>query len=125
MNHSVRLIAATAAVISLTAALVGCTSGGSADVVGTWGDSEAQGQPSIQFAEDGTFGGTDGCNRLFGEYTVNGDVVEFGNMGSTMMFCEGVDTWLSEAATARVDGDLLVVSDASDSKIGTLERVAE
>ncbi|MFC0716086.1 hypothetical protein [Cellulomonas biazotea] len=40
----------------------------------------------------------------------------------TSMACEGVDTWLSGASTAEVEGDDLVVRDESGEEIGTLVR---
>jgi hypothetical protein len=43
-------------------------------------------------------------------------------MSSTLMACEDVDAWLSRLASARVDGDRLVVLDSSGAQIGTLER---
>jgi len=91
-------------------------------VVGTWGEPDVEGQPSLVLGEDGSLGGNDGCNTLFGDYTVEGDTVTFGVIGSTMMFCEGVDTWLTSASTAKLDGDTLVISDESGAEIGTLTR---
>ena len=90
-------------------------------VVGTWG-SAAPGQPQLQIAEDGSVTGTDGCNRLAGKWALENEVVIFQQMISTMMYCEGVDTWLSEAASARVHGKALHVYDRAGLEIGTLER---
>ena len=39
-----------------------------------------------------------------------------------MMACEGVDTWLSKAATGNVSGDTMTVLDDGGSTIGTLKR---
>jgi heat shock protein HslJ len=48
--------------------------------------------PTIEFATDGKIGGSGGCNSYFGSYTVNGDEVSFGAIGSTKMACsEGMD----------------------------------
>lgn len=90
-------------------------------VVGTWG-SAAPGQPQLRFAEDGSVSGTDGCNRLAGKWTLENKVVIFQQMISTMMYCEGVDTWLSGAASARVHGNALHVYDRAGLEIGTLVR---
>ena len=38
------------------------------------------------------------------------------------MFCEGVDTWLSNAATARIDNNTMTVMNADSQEIGMLER---
>lgn len=90
-------------------------------VVGTWG-SATPGQPQLQIAEDGSVTGTDGCNRLAGKWALENEVVIFQQMISTMMYCEGVDTWLSGAASARVHGKALHVYDRAGQEIGTLER---
>ncbi len=121
--------AAALAVLGLTA----CSGGSSADsdsvpqdpataILGVWGEPDSQGKPSLEFAEDGSFAGTDGCNRLFGTWTVDGERVDLGAMGSTMMYCEGVDDWLNRAVAVTVRGDALVVSDEGGAEIGTLDR---
>jgi heat shock protein HslJ len=38
--------------------------------------------------EDGGIGGSGGCNSYFGSYTLDGDEVTFGEMGSTLIACE-------------------------------------
>ena len=88
---------------------------------GTWGSSEP-GQPHLVFAEDGAVSGSDGCNRLMGQWTVEDGVITFSQMASTMMYCEGVNTWLSEAAFAAVGDDGLKVFDVSGLEIGRLQR---
>lgn len=99
----------------------GSADGGTVDPVGTWGSTAAQ-APNLTFTEDGNVTGTDGCNRLTGSWTADGDTVEFGEIASTLMACVDVDTWLSGAKTATVDGDTMVVRDEGGSEIGTLER---
>lgn len=104
-------------------ALAGCA--GSADevsVVGTWGSPEKSGEPSLEFTDSGRYSGTDGCNTVGGDYTVDGTTVDLGAMFSTMMFCEGVDTWLVRGATAELDGDTLTIFDEDGERIGTLDR---
>ena len=90
-------------------------------VVGTWG-SAAPGQPQLRFEEDGNVTGTDGCNRLAGNWTLENEVVTFQQMISTMMYCEGVNTWLSAAASAHMHGKALHVYDRAGLEIGTLVR---
>ena len=97
-------------------------SGDAVGVVGVWGDADAQNSPSLVFAEDGTVTGTDGCNRLMGSWTADGDTVEFAPLVSTRMACEGVDTWLSGGASGTWTDTKLVVLDGSGTEIGTLER---
>ena len=123
-----RRLCATAA---LGAALIlgGCaggpgsgeSSGDDASPVGTWGSEDA-GSPNLTLVDDGTVSGTDGCNRLSGSWTQDGPTVTFERMISTLMACEGVDTWLSQVSTATLDGDVLTVLDQSGAEIGTLER---
>ena len=122
MRHTLRISLATAAITVTALSLVGCSATSAAQVQGTWGTANTTGEPWLIFEEDGSFNGSDGCNGIFGTYSVSGDTVSLGDMGTTLMFCEGVDTWLSEAASARVDGDTLIVRDRAETEIGTLER---
>ncbi len=114
------------ATVALTFA--GCTSSAqSPTLAGTWGEPGASGKPALEFTpasgeSGGEYGGNDGCNTIGGEYTVTDGTVEFGMMRATMMFCEGVDTWLSQAHTATLEGDTLTVLDEQGAEIGTLER---
>lgn len=129
----------SALVIGILAMVVtGCASGPSADepttttpaaeaadaigIVGVWGDPDAERTPSIVFAEDGSLSGTDGCNRLVGSWTADGDTVEFGPLASTRMACEGVDTWLSGGVSGTWTHTSLVIRDGDGAQIGTLER---
>lgn len=118
-----RHIGAIAALSAFTVILTACSSEKAAppQPVGTWGSSE-QGQPQLVLADDGKISGTDGCNRLVGSWKADGAKVDFGQLGSTMMFCEGVDTWLSRAHTGTVAADTMTVSDETGAEIGTLAR---
>ncbi|NHB85589.1 META domain-containing protein [Tessaracoccus sp. HDW20] len=89
--------------------------------IGTW-SGEGDRPPALDLAEDGRLTGTDGCNRLMGGWSLEGDTVHFERIASTMMFCEGVDEWLKRLDTGRVDGDSLVIYDAAGTEIGTLTR---
>jgi len=79
--------------ILLSLALTACAGAG-ASLEGTaWKLVEFAGQPfvantqpTISF-EDGRVGGNSSCNTYGGEYTVNGDNIEFGMLMSTMMAC--------------------------------------
>ncbi|MEE1621530.1 META domain-containing protein [Zafaria sp. J156] len=85
-----------------------------------WGSDE-RGSPWLRFEADGRAYGSDGCNRLMGRWErADGDAVAVGPMASTMMYCEGVDTWLQAIATVRVLADALEVYDAGSSLIGSL-----
>ncbi|WP_025155392.1 META domain-containing protein [Leifsonia aquatica] len=123
--HSPRPFRTARAALTLTAvaaviALSGCSSSASA-FTGTWG-STGVGQPNLTIKNDGTFSGNDGCNNLSGKGSANGDTFTFGTFASTKMACEGVTTWLNDAATATISDGQLTVFDKGDTKIGTLPR---
>jgi len=122
MNHKLKSLLAAAALAAATLTLVGCASGDTSKAQGTWGTANVTGEPWLVLEADGSFNGSDGCNGVFGAYTVSGDTVTLDDMGSTLMFCEGVDTWLSNAATARIDNNTMTVMNADAQEIGTLER---
>ena len=92
------------------------------DVTGAWGDTATPDAPSLEFAGDGRVSGTDGCNRLFGEWSIQGSRVTLQNMASTKMYCHDVDDWLSGGVAADVDGDTLRIYDVSGAEIGVLRR---
>ena len=117
-----------AAICVLSLALAACGSpegtnaaGGAPDPVGTWG-SDGEGEPQLDLSADGSLSGTDGCNRLMGSWEADGADIDFAQTASTRMFCEGVDTWLSDLATATVTADVMTVFDDSGAQIGTLNR---
>lgn len=55
---------------------------------------------SLSFNEDGTFGGSVGCNSFGSDYKVDGDHIIFGSIVSTMMFCE--ETSAQESAVLSI-----------------------
>lgn len=121
------LAVATLTTLGLTACSGGSASNDSSpdpatDILGTWGDRDTRGKPSLEFTDDGRYAGSDGCNNLMGSWEVEGDTVDLGAMASTLMACEDVDTWLSQAATVVVNGDTLEVQDEDGQQIGTLDR---
>lgn len=137
MNLKSRITIATASVALATLGLAACSSANNDastvnsgesnqstrdEVVGIWGDAAASDKPSLEFTTDGTLSGSDGCNRITGSWTAEGEVVVFGPMASTKMACEGVETWLIDPASATVKGDVLTVSNSDGKEIGTLNR---
>ncbi len=111
----------TLGILAIALTLTGCATA-APDVTGTWGEPDVAGKPSLELTSSGEVSGTDGCNRLMGSYTVEGNTVTFGELASTMMFCEGVDTWLVGAATATVSGDEMTVFNSDGKNIGSLEK---
>lgn len=97
--------------------------GGSVDPTGTWGDTSDTTAPSLVLADGGGLTGTDGCNRLTGSWTVDeSDHVEFHDVASTRMACEGVDTWLAGLSQATIADDTMTVIGEDGYEIGALER---
>ena len=112
-------------VVSACAGTAPDASPASADsVVGTWGDT-GDSQPHLVLSSDGSVVGTDGCNGIATTFAVDGTSIEFESFMSTFKACEGVDTWLSAVHSAEVDGDDMIVSNASGDRIGTLKRTAD
>ena len=106
----------------LASTVLGCSSTSDASTFeGTWGSGEPP-QPELTLAEDGSIGGTDGCNRLIGSWKLVDQHVELSPLGTTMMFCEGVDTWLGSATRAEIEGDTLHLFDQDGTEIGTLSK---
>ncbi|MDJ0316592.1 MULTISPECIES: META domain-containing protein [Arthrobacter] len=116
---------------SLLLALTISSCGAATGPVGTWGDGyNTDKLPYLELAlgqeqddnKAGFLSGSDGCNRLTGQWLMVDGELTFPQMGSTMMACQGIDTWLSKAAGATLDGDVLTVKDATGVTLGTLER---
>ena len=118
------LLGAAAALLLLSACGDTAGNGGtdSPDITGSWGNTEAENAPFLEFTADGRVNGTDGCNRLFGSWNIQGTRVTLTDMASTKMYCHNVDEWLSAGAAADVDGDTLRILDSSGTEIGVLER---
>jgi len=96
--------AIAAAVVAF--ALAGCAPASptpfpAADATGTWG-VDTEGEPQLVLGPDGSLTGTDGCNRLTGQWAQTGSSVEFGEVASTRRYCADIDTWLADLASATV-----------------------
>lgn len=124
-------IAALAGGLLLALTISSC--GAATGPVGTWGngyntDKQPYFELSLAADKDASFDqagfvtGSDGCNRLSGQWFLVEGELTFQQLGGTMMACEGVDTWLSNAAAATIDGDVMTVIDAKGAPIGTLDR---
>ena len=46
--------------------------------------------PTLSFNEDQQVAGNASCNNFFGSYTLDGNKLSFGSLGSTQMFCDGL-----------------------------------
>jgi heat shock protein HslJ len=80
---------------------------------------------TVVFGDDGTIGGSAGCNNFRGGYTVDGNTIAIGPLATTRMMCptpEGVMEQeaefvaaLESAATYRIDGNQLELRTADDA----------
>ena len=115
----------SAAAIAVTLlGVAACNSSAEPDLspVGTW-SQEAEDSPFLEFAEDGTLSGNDGCNNLSGQWTSpEAGKIETDGVAGTMMFCEGVDDWLSAFHHATFTADSMTVYNLDNQEIGTLSR---
>ncbi|MEF2978659.1 META domain-containing protein [Subtercola sp. YIM 133946] len=94
--------------------------------IGYWTQSRTSTSPFLSLSADRTFTGSDGCNIIGGTWTPGSAAsqsVTFTDVTSTMMFCEGVDTWLSAAASASVQGSIMTVQNAGGQVIGSLNSM--
>lgn len=113
--------------IAATIGLAGCASeagdDSGIDAVGTWGDPSAEQAAYLSLDSDGNLTGSDGCNRLTGTWKLNpADQVQFEDVASTRMACEGVETPLDGLAVATISGTTMTVFGEGDAQIATLER---
>jgi heat shock protein HslJ len=121
-----------------TLALTGCgggtvspgAPGGEAEpqIEGKW-QAEDPEDAFLEFAEpdeegNGQVTGSDGCNGVQGEYTLEDDTATIERGFGTLKGCTDVDTWLHEASSVVVSGDEMTVLDADGEEIGTLSREA-
>ena len=104
----------------LVVLLAGCAA--SSDATGMWGDPTVSGTPSLELEAGGQWSGTDGCNRLSGQWVQTENLIEFSNIASTRMFCLDIDTWLSTATSAEINGDALRFYDAAGNDVGELTK---
>lgn len=121
--------------------LAACSGNASASPTGTW-KLISYGSPtnltpaapdvdtSIEFASDGTLSGNVGCNGFGGDYKVDGEKIIFGQIISTLMFCEGpvgeqeavTLAAFAESASFTIDGDTMTITSADGSSIVVLAR---
>ena len=116
-------LAALTAVAAALLTLSACSSGPASVSGTTWGSAPGtSGTPSITFETNGSLSGTDGCNVIGGDWKEADRTVEL-TMFSTMMYCEGVDMWLTESRTAQLTGAELVFSGENGREVGRLTQL--
>lgn len=94
------------------------------DILGLWSNDEP-GEPHLEFGEDGTFSGSDGCNGIGGEYFADQGAVRVQLGASTLKACADIDDWLRGVKTVTVDGDTMQVMNENGDEIGQLQRSGE
>ncbi len=126
-------IASAAAIVAL---LAGCASSapsarGTVDpaaLVGTWTIDEtfsSPEQPFIDFADDGTWTASDGCNRVQGTWELGDEGALTTTAGpSTLMACDGAQLPLAMAQADYVvlSGDWLSIYSSAESTVTELVR---
>lgn len=90
-------------------------------VVGRW-SSDEKGEPHLEFFEDGSVKGSDGCNGINTTYEQTDATITIEPAVSTLKGCPGVDTWLRKCRTLEINGSEMTVKNANDEEIGTLTR---
>ena len=116
-SHRLGLVAGLALATPLL--ISGCTY--TPSPAGTWGEG-GEGKPQLVIDEQGGVGGTDGCNTIVSDWTSAASGIIFGEVLGTLMYCEGVDTWLLDMKTAVIRGDELHILDRDGTEIGSLKR---
>ena len=79
----------------------------------------------VEFAADGTWTGSDGCNGGSGRWAADASGGFLATSGvSTLMACEGasVPSWVAQARLAGFDGDVLVLLDRDGGELGRLVK---
>ena len=94
---------------------------GELDPTGKWTSPE-KGDPFLEFADDGSLNGSDGCNAIVTTWEVKDDEIVIDSFMSTQKACAGVDTWLSKASSATIEGTVMKVKDSNGKVIGGLEK---
>jgi heat shock protein HslJ len=86
-------------------------------------------ETSIDFDPEGRMSGNVGCNNFSGEYSMDGDMITFGPVMSTRMFCEaaagqeaGVLVVLQESVSVVVNGSIATLTSADGKSSIVLER---
>ncbi|GAA2525169.1 hypothetical protein GCM10010201_24780 [Pilimelia columellifera subsp. columellifera] len=83
--------------------------------------------PYLQFADDGTWTGADGCNRQKGTWSVDtAGTFKATFEGDQEKLCENfnIGPWLEATQTVEINGDLLTLRDAGKKQLGQLWRAA-
>lgn len=81
--------------------------------------------PHVVFESAGPWRGTDGCNTMKGRWAIGDSGAMIATVGpTTMIACKGapVGQWLSQTASASLDGDELVLHDEAGKELARLVK---
>jgi heat shock protein HslJ len=89
--------------------------------VGYWVESDTPTAPFLSLQADGRYSGNDGCNSLTGSWEQADDEAVLLTGGAmTLMACDGVDQWLSQAVQGRVRAGVMTLQAADGTVLGQL-----
>ncbi|HEX2449059.1 MAG TPA: META domain-containing protein [Methyloceanibacter sp.] len=87
---------------------------------------------TVQFGPDGRITGFGGCNRFFGGYTISGDHIKIGPLGSTRKGCLGLTqletsffATLEAAKSFEQDENTLTLFGAAGDKLAQFVRATD
>ncbi|WP_156743207.1 hypothetical protein [Occultella aeris] len=102
----------------------GVTPASEDDLVGRWIPIDTvPTDPHVEFAADGTWTGSDGCNGGGGRWVIDPDGLVLTTSGpQTLIGCEGapVPSWVAMTRTAALDGAVLSLFDRDGELLGEL-----
>ena len=131
---SIRRDITVAGLVALLAVMIsGCAQDGISSatpesLVGTWAlekTFDSPEQPFVSFVRDRSWSGSDGCNRVNGEWDLEDDgTITVTSGPQTRLACDGagLPSALTEAERVEVSGDTLVIHSASDTVVTELVR---
>lgn len=95
-------------------------------------DKDKQREPHIIFNAENRIAGSDGCNRMMGTYTLDGEKLTFSQIATTMMACleggEQADTFkkaLEKVTTYTFHTDQLELRDSAGLTLVQFQAVAQ
>ncbi|WP_181397113.1 META domain-containing protein [Cryobacterium arcticum] len=89
--------------------------------IGYWVESATPQAPFLSIQADGTYSGNDGCNVILGNWEQADDEAILLTDGvSTLMACEGVDTWLNQAVKGNVRSGVMTLQAEDGTVLGQL-----
>lgn len=89
--------------------------------IGYWSESDSATAPFLSIETDGRYSGNDGCNVLTGSWEqADDEAILFTDGAMTLMACEGVDQWLSQAVQGRVQAGVMTLQSVDGTVLGQL-----